>query len=137
MLLDNDEHIKKIYEEIDRIDQNPDETEKNVKQTQLFQAVDTIMDLAQHAYNSGILSLEKTIMKLEDNPPNQFLKELLLMLIDGEEEKKVKDFGLIRYHIVNPTDYEALIYLIYYEGVLFIKSEKSSLRLMEKKLKTD
>ena len=42
MLLDNDEHIKKIYEEIDRIDQNPDETEENV---QWFNAFESEYDL--------------------------------------------------------------------------------------------
>lgn len=97
----------------------------------LYEAVKKIVELSNIARMEGLLALEEGIsLQLVEED----LKQLIGLIVDGTESDVVLGIGLARYYANLYTDYHALRYFIYLEGVLSIQAGDNP-RILQEKLK--
>ena len=127
------EELRKVHEEIRKI--NLQESEENVKEKEelLLEAVKRIKELNNIARREGLLALEEAVVTDKSIPVENFLRQFIILIVDGTDESDVSNMGWARYYSSLVTDYEALRCLLYLEGVLSIQAGNNP-RVLEEKL---
>ena len=127
------EELRKVHEEIRKI--NLQESEEFVKENEemLLEAVKRIKELNNIARREGLLALEEAVITDRSIPVENFLRQFIILIVDGTDEADVSNMGWCRYYSSLVTDYEALRYLIYLEGVLSLQAGNNP-RVLEEKL---
>lgn len=128
------EELRRVHQAICLLDKNMNEQEKEQKHNLLLAAVKKICNLAVIARKEGLLALEEAAENLTEDKCNTYLKNLIMLVVDGTEPEYVRSIGLSRYFCSGVDDYNALIYLIFLEGALAIQAGNNP-RLIEEKEK--
>ncbi len=122
------------YEELRRLHREIKELTKE-EEASLLQAVWNICRLAAIARKEGLLALEETVLEGEEYQGEEFLKFLLLLVLDGTEPADIRDMGWRRYYVSLQEGCDALCSLIYLEGALVIQAGNNP-RIVEEKMKS-
>ena len=114
---------------IKRMKENDDDDKK------IIIAVQACIELSHKARKNGILSLEN-FHKLADEtvPCMSFLKTIIKLLVDGNDVDLIQIIGFNRIICCQATGYEALIRIIYLEGVLCVQQKDNPLVVQMKLL---
>lgn len=124
--------LRNIHQAINKL--NLEEQVKKEKEELLVSALIRMIKLSKLARKEGLLGLEDAVRKLPENSSSdQFLKQLITLLVDGTYPSEISKIGLMRYYSSLVTDYEALIYFIYLEGTLMIQDGLNP-RLLKERL---
>ena len=89
----------------------------------LVTAVDAVIELSNICRKEGILSLEEVVeLDREQVPLMPYVRSLIILIVDGTDPEFVKQIGLYRIISSQATGYEALMRLVYLEGILSIQA---------------
>ena len=127
------EELRKVHEEIHKINLQESEETVREKEEMLLEAVKRIKELNNIARREGLLALEEAVVADKSIPVENFLRQFIILIVDGTDESDVINLGWSRYYSSLVTDYEALQCLIYLEGVLSIQAGNNP-RVLEEKL---
>lgn len=128
------EELRKVHQEIIMADEKENEALCAKNRVWLMSAVKKISELAYLARREGLLALEEAAEKLEGSRSEDYLKFLIMLVVDGTEPEDIRKIGLSRYFCSLVNSYEALVYLIYLEGALAIQAGNNP-RIIEEKEK--
>ena len=124
------EELRKIHLEIrDRV-QKEDSADIQKEENKLLAAVEKILEFSRLVEKEGLLAL----MDVEENSPEEELRMLISLVVDGLGPRDVLEIGMTRYYAGLYSDYDALRYWIYFEGLLAIQRAEVIYKL-ERKLK--
>jgi hypothetical protein len=108
----------------------------------LVDAVDKIINLASMARKEGLLALEELVDAIDEDSEFKYLKQMILMVVDGDEPELVEQTGMMVYYADDLRGYEALQYYALLFGMLSIQQgmnpriiEQSLLSMMPKSVK--
>lgn len=88
----------------------------------LINAVKKILQYNEIARKEGLLSLEEACESLDQEIEEAYFTELIMLVVDGTDSVKVREFALCKYFAANFTGYEGILYLIYFKGALMIQA---------------
>ena len=128
------EELRKIHFEMKEKAIKSDSTDLQKNEEMLLESVKKVMELGWIARQEGLLALEDAVCDISVESKEHILKQLIVMLVDGTEPQVLEEIALSRYYAHLYTDYEALQYLIYLEGVLSIQANEG-LKILEERLK--
>ena len=128
------EELRTVHQGILELDKTISTEERELKKNHLLTAMQLVCDLAELARREGLLALEEAVETREAGIGTEYLKKLILLVVDGTEREDIKKIAMTRYASSLVRDYEALIYLMYLEGALLIQAGEN-LRLVEEKMK--
>ncbi|MBE5951187.1 MAG: hypothetical protein E7260_06270 [Lachnospiraceae bacterium] len=112
---------------------SPEEKEHNC--SLFINAVDILLQLHRIAFKEGLLQLEEVAMHFGDDVPyHQYLSDMIIAVIDGNEPKLVEDFALLRYSAKGLRGVEGWVFLIYLLGTLQIQAGENEMRTEQKLL---
>lgn len=95
----------------------------NGKSEDVIKAYVRIIDLSDVARNEGLLALEETVIKFEiGSDTDKYLKQLIMLVVDGTEPKLVEEAGINMLISSYMKSYDGLIALMYLYGALMIQS---------------
>jgi len=126
--------LRKVHESINVINSSVDEAVKQMKENQLLDAVKRVIDLGYLARKEGLLALEEAVEYIENDSIEGYLKQMIILVVDGTDPDMLKGIGLKRYYCSLISDYDALTQLIYLEGALSIQAGENP-RIIEETLK--
>ncbi|MCR5673659.1 MAG: hypothetical protein K6F87_08105, partial [Lachnospiraceae bacterium] len=87
----------------------------------LIRLIDVIEKLSITARKYGLLELENEVSDLEDSATNGYLKQLMMLVVDGTDPEILEEIGIARYFAAPCNDYMALAYLIALDGSLMVQ----------------
>lgn len=87
----------------------------------LTQLIDLIERLSNIARKDGLISLEEEVYELEESGAYGFLKQLMMLVVDGTDPEILEEIGTARYFAALSNDYMALAYLIALDGTLMVQ----------------
>lgn len=105
------------------------------EETRLLLAAWSICKLAAIARKEGLLALEETVVEGEEYRGEDFLRFLVLLVLDGTDPVDIQDMGWRRYCVSLEEGCDALCSLIYLEGALVIQAGDNP-RIVEEKMKS-
>ncbi len=120
-------------DEIRKIEASGD-TDKIKQGTELLnKAVEIIIKFCNMARKGGLLVLEETACELEDKNGNNYLKAMIMLIVDGTEPQLVEEISAARYFSNGLNGYEGLQYLVFLVGSLAIQAGENP-RVIEEKV---
>ena len=134
MRIGKPEELRRIHSEIREKQEGGDNVRHQEKENMLREAVKRMISLSNLARLEGLLALEEAVEAITLETPEEALKQLIILLVDGTDPEIMQGIGLSRYYAHLYTDYEALRYFIYLEGALSIQAGENP-RVLEEKLK--
>ncbi|MGN0339226.1 MAG: hypothetical protein ACI4D0_01895 [Lachnospira sp.] len=125
--------LRNRNDEIRKIEASGD-TDKIIQGTELLnKAVEIIIKFSNMARKGGLLVLEETACELEDKNGNNYLKAMIMLIVDGTEPQLVEDISAARYFSNGLNGYEGLQYLVFLVGSLAIQAGENP-RVVEEKV---
>ena len=109
------EELRTVHQGILELDKIISTEERELKKNHLLAAMQLVCDLAELARREGLLALEEAVETREAGVGTEYLKNLILLVVDGTEREDIKKIAMTRYASSLVRDYEALIYLMYLE----------------------
>lgn len=100
---------------------------EKVDQSQLADAVSSIMELFNVARNKGLFALEEAV----ENVSSDFLKKLIMLVVDGTDPTAVVEIATNEYWMNALEGTQAMMDYIYLRGMLGIQSGENSRTLEE------
>ena len=100
---------------------------EKVDQSQLADAVSSIMELFNVARNKGLFALEEAV----ENVSSDFLKKLIMLVVDGTDPAAVVEIATNEYWMNALEGTQAMMDYIYLRGMLGIQSGENSRTLEE------
>ena len=100
---------------------------EKVDQSQLADAVSSIMELFNVARNKGLFALEEAV----ENVSSDFLKKLIMLVVDGTDPAAVVEIATNEYWMNALEGTQAMMDYIYIRGMLGIQSGENSRTLEE------
>lgn len=128
------EELRKVHQEIQICKQTLSEAEKEQKNELVLGAVNRIIELAILARKEGLLALEEAVEHLEGDSGKKYLKNIIMLVVDGTEPEDIAQIGMSRYYSSLTENYEAITLLLYLEGGLSIQRGDNP-RIIEEKVK--
>ena len=128
------EELRKIHLDIKAKLANSSSADIKNQEEMIFATVKQVIDLAKIARREGLLALEEVVEGIAVEAKEEALKQLIILMVDGTEPQILEEIGLSRYYSHLYTDYGALQYFIYLEGVLSIQAGEN-LTILEERLK--
>lgn len=128
------EELRRIHLEIREMQEGGDRASIQEKETMLWETAQKVMHLCKLARLEGLLALEEAVEEIPLDSPQEVLKQLIILLVDGTDPEIIEEIGWNRYYAHLYKDYEALRYFIYLEGALSIQAGVNP-RVLEEKLK--
>lgn len=98
-----------------------------VDQSQLADAVLSIMELSNVARKKGLFVLEEAV----ENVSSDFLKKLIMLVVDGTDPAAVVEIATNEYWTNAPEGTQAMVDYMYLRGMLGIQSGENSRTLEE------
>lgn len=129
------EELQKIHLKIREVESSYSQKELENLEMGLMSAISKMLELNELARLEGLLILDEVAMAIDIDSPEEGLRHLLLLVVDGTEPKTLDDIGMARYYGGMYNDYNALKYFIYLEGALSIQACDND-RILEEKLKS-
>ena len=90
------EELRKVHQEIQFFNQKLSEAEKEQKNELVLEVVNRIIELAILARKEGLLALEEAVEHLEGDSGKTFLKNIIMLVVDGTEPEDIVQIGMIR-----------------------------------------
>ena len=128
------EELRKIHSEIRDKSGIYSDMDLQNNETMVMDAIKRMIELNNLARYEGLLALEEAVIDIPLEAQEEELKQLIILLVDGTDPEVILGIGLSRYYSSLYTDYQALRYFIYLEGVLSIQAGDNP-RILEEKLK--
>lgn len=128
------EELRKIHSEIRDKSGIYSDMDLQNNETMVMDAIKRMIELNNLARYEGLLALEEAVIDIPLEAQEEELKQLIILLVDGTDPEVIQGIGLARYYSSLYTDYQALRYFIYLEGVLSIQAGDNP-RILEEKLK--
>lgn len=97
----------------------------------LCTTLDKIVFLSIIARHEGLLALEEEAYKLMDLPEDDYLRDMLLLVVDGAEPYMVEDIFTIKYYALGLKGYEAILYIMMLEGCLAIQNGETPYNIVK------
>ncbi len=116
------EELRTVHQEIMALEKTLLIEERELKKNHLLTAVQLVCDLSNVARREGLLALEEAVENMEAGVGIEYLKKMIMLVVDGTEREAIRTIGMTRYVCSMVSDYEALIYLMYLEGALLIQA---------------
>lgn len=129
------EELQKIHLKIKEKENSYSQNELENSERELLGTINKMLELSDLARLEGLLILDEIAMDIDIDSPEEALRHLLLLIVDGTEPKTVDDIGMARYYSDLYEGYDALKYFIYLEGALSIQAGDNN-RTLEEKLKS-
>ncbi len=107
-----------FLEELKRACKEIEEAPRIEDADRVIKAYDRIMDIRTIAVKEGLLSIEEYLYKFDSETMEKYLYHLGMLVVDGRNNQDIEEIGLLEYASQNLKSYDALIYLLYYKGVL-------------------
>lgn len=118
--------MKNILENV-RLDAISKLKSEKVGQSQLADAVSSIMELSTTAQNKGLFALEEAV----ENVSSDFLKKLIMLVVDGTDPAAVVEIATNEYWTNALEGTQAMMDYMYLRGMLGIQSGENSRTLEE------
>lgn len=134
MRIHNLEELRKIHREIKEKEEKANNAEIQTQEAMVLAAFAQVLELHRIARLEGLLSLEEMVEGIDVDAEEEYLKQLIMLVVDGTDTEIIEGIGWSRYFANDYTDYPALQHLIWLEGVLSIQAG-DNLRVLEEKLK--
>ena len=116
------EELRKKRKEIDEL--KLDEAQRLKWQEALVRTRGHIETLSRISRKCGPLELESALREIPKESVASCLIPVFLMVVDGENPKKVEEACLIQYYANGFCGYEGLIFLMYMQGILSIRKRE-------------
>ena len=110
-----------------------DECEKKQGYEILCSTIKKMCELASIARKEGLLDLEMAACELGEIDNNDYLKSIILLIVDGTDPELVEELGTTKYFAVDVAGFDALQYLIMLAGSLAIQAGENP-RIIEERL---
>ncbi len=118
--------MKNILENV-RLDAISKLKSEKVDQSQLADAVSSIMELSNVAQQKGLFALEEAL----ENISSDFLKKLIMLVVDGADPAAVVEIATNEYWTNASEGTQAMVDYMYLRGMLGIQSGENSRTLEE------
>ena len=114
--------LKEIKEQNSVIRNCKDEKEISEGNKNLFATIDKILHLSKTARHDGLLALEEEAMRLEGFPGGNYLKNMLMLIVEGTDGYLLDEICGYKYFAEGLEGYQALAYIMMLEGCLAIQA---------------
>ena len=111
-----------------------DEEEYNKGIHALAEAILRVEKLSNIARKEGLLALEEQADELDAENSDRYLKKMIMLIVDGIDRELVEDITISRYFAEGLTDFDAIKYLVYLEGILSMQEGDNPHVIVEKLL---
>lgn len=125
--------LAKRYSEIEQMEHCMNATDIHESNELLFNSIKLISHLSHVARTEGLLALESNVINLPDNNGLKYLKDMILLIVDGTEPNLVEEICLAKCIASRLRGYDGLNYLVLQAGVLSIQLGENPY-ILEKKL---
>lgn len=110
-----------------------DDAERKQAHVLLRETVEKVCELSSLARHEGLLALEEAAYELEESDNRDFLKSIIMLIVDGTAPELVEELCTAKYFSKGVEGVDALQYLIMMHGSLAIQ-EGERTRVIEDKL---
>ncbi|MCR5324968.1 MAG: hypothetical protein K6E85_17055 [Lachnospiraceae bacterium] len=112
----------------------PDNDKTHYYNMLLFEARDQVINLSIIARKEGLLTLEETAEMMCKTGMEQYLRDMIMLIVDGTDPDLVEELCYSRYFSKGFSGYEGLIFLIYMSGGLALQTGHNP-RIIEENIK--
>ncbi|MBE5848544.1 MAG: hypothetical protein E7298_00070 [Lachnospiraceae bacterium] len=99
----------------------------------ILQGYQGILELSSLARKEGLLAIDEDNFDYSKYPLGDYLKRLIMCVVDGAESEEIEERGMTLYASSNHSNIDRLLLLVYLNGCLSIKNRENP-RIMGDKL---